>query len=117
MARGAFAGLLGVGLITNGLAAFNFERYWNAHPLIEIWEQKTPQALPGWLRESYHQPMPWEHSAKRRHSHPSTFSDSRTSIAAFLPFTAITLPPGCVAAPQRKSPGIGVRDSRRRSHI
>ncbi len=43
----------------------------------------------------------------------------RTSvtIAALRPLMAMTLPPGWVQAPQRKRPGIGVRGSRRRSHM
>ncbi len=41
----------------------------------------------------------------------------RISIAALRPLTAITLPPGCVQAPQRKTPGIGVRGVSRRSHM
>ena len=41
----------------------------------------------------------------------------RTSIAAFRPLMPITLPPGCVHAPQRKTPGIGVRGDRRFSHM
>ena len=44
-------------------------------------------------------------------------SARKISIAAFRPLTAITLPPGWVHAPQRKTPGIGVRGSRRRSQM
>ena len=41
----------------------------------------------------------------------------RTSIAALRPLMPITLPPGCVQAPQRKTPGIGVRGDSRFSHM
>src|ERR1019366_1054992 len=45
---------------------------------------------------------------------PRSFS---TAIAALRPFTPITLPPGWVHAPQRYTPGIGVRAESRLAHI
>ena len=42
---------------------------------------------------------------------------AKTSIAALRPLMAITLPPGCVQAPQRNTPGMGVRGVSRLSHI
>ena len=39
------------------------------------------------------------------------------SIAALRPLMAMTLPPGCVQAPQRKRPGMGVRGEKRLSHM
>jgi hypothetical protein len=39
------------------------------------------------------------------------------SIAALRPLIAITLPPGCVQAPQRNTPGMGVRGVSRLSHM
>ncbi len=47
-------------------------------------------------------------------SAPATF---RISIAALRPFTPMTLPPGCVHAPHRKTPDIGVRGDNRWSHM
>ena len=41
---------------------------------------------------------------------PQLSEPPRTSIAALRPLIAITLPPGWVQAPHRKTPGIGVRD-------
>ena len=38
-----------------------------------------------------------------------TLAPARISMAALRPLIAITLPPGCVQAPQRKTPGMGVR--------
>jgi hypothetical protein len=38
-------------------------------------------------------------------------------MAAFLPLMPMTEPPGCVAAPQRYKPGMGVSAERRRSHM
>jgi len=57
-----------------------------------------------------------------RHHHPAVFFAAgfpsfSTSIAAFRPFTPITLPPGCVPAPQSSTPFIGVRALSRRSHM
>ena len=42
---------------------------------------------------------------------------SSTTRAALRPFSAMTDPPGCVAAPHRYTPSMPVRGAQRRSHI
>ena len=51
------------------------------------------------------------------HRAASSRASARTAMAALRPLRAMTLPPGCVAAPQKYSPGTGVRGVRRCSHI
>ena len=48
---------------------------------------------------------------------PSSRASASTAMAALRPLRAMTLPPGCVAAPQKYRPGTGVRGVRRCSHI
>ena len=38
-------------------------------------------------------------------------------MAALRPLMPMTLPPGCVHAPQRYMPGMGVREVRRSAHM
>src|SRR4051812_29043766 len=52
-----------------------------------------------------------------RTGQPQRFIELNTAIAAFRPLIAMTLPPGWVQAPHRKTPSIGVRYGSLRDHI
>jgi hypothetical protein len=62
-------------------------------------DQRAAAATGGGLRS---RPEPWIPTPRGQ--------PANTSIAALRPLIPITLPPGCVPAPHRNTPDIGVRD-------
>ena len=61
--------------------------------------------------------LPQVRYARRPQSTHQNFQPCSSSIAALRPLMPTTPPPGCVHAPHRNTPGIGVRCAKRLSHI